>query len=990
MARDMPIWSEGRPSELAEHFHEVMGEHRKLVGLHCFLHYVAAIGSAAMHQVVVTTPKEKGRERIKNIVLTVRAIAAALPERDEEDEDDEFDEDEDIEPLVEGSPDHPLYYFYAVADMYQGRPFKPRRAPKQPSPSHPTPSESLVGQADVASGTLGSAPTSHESPVPSPGCELARDPSYNVEAEAVAEDKAVECWGPEKESMFPPQLSTPLATETEGLARDKSRDGSGQVAPSSDAPPPGSPFPGQPSVKASHSAGPPLSGLPCPTPILQEIFSHLDPRSVRVAAGVCKQFRAMFRQTRQLPFQKALECYILSMYKVTIPKGYDDGNLETRLALKWPVDGSPCAGQDLQADASRHTTLGMLPLFMDLMRHVPSMFTTQLSESEILQRALGDKPAADRRPPRPNSSPLAVFKQSEPVTWGKRRAYSSNYTKADDSKALPQGQGPLEDDYLTAASCDISIVGEMREAIHMHVNGDLLAVSHPTGWKQRDPGLTAINMTEQSWNLDHEYSHGLFEYARRVCSDRANALVWCAADGGKRVKAFRAPSGLEPLSADAACNRDIDNQMQLQYTFSTAVPGLTHKNITGLYVIGTKVFCINGHGAVFQWDIADLPPQERSRHSNRALDSDDVEDPDDEEVEGVFRGCLGMRNDEAVEEVEVSMGVNPHTVSMLPCPRRGSKLSLRSGDFCSIFDRTCLLNDGQKTLAVSLSSNVVVTYDITTMKAKQTLLGHMHEISDLAPAPLSWQQPDLFASCSRTGDVKLWDVRTPGPSAAVTLTNGRTSHVLLALALASGGSSTSEDRSQLGPGMVCFAGGTGQGIWAWDLRAGQARVLYELSTGNMVVHGLAWHEGSSSLIASCECMTENRLGESYKEDFYRIDNQGRRMPGPGDYEDEDYDDDDDDAFKEVDSDEVGVIQGALAAAGAEEDEGDLYDEDEEGGQPILDDDQPRWWPERAVHQGDDFPVYFNSISSCVLRYRFSQGAEKGVPVSRTPIWEGMW
>jgi hypothetical protein len=51
--------------------------------------------------------------------------------------------------------------------------------------------------------------------------------------------------------------------------------------------------------------------------------------------------------------------------------------------------------------------------------------------------------------------------------------------------------------------------------------------------------------------------------------------------------------------------------------------------------------------------------------------------------------------------------------------------------------------------------------------------------------------------------------------------------------------------------MYCFAGGTGQSVWAWDLRGGQGQALYELSTGNLDVDALVWHEASSSLIASC-------------------------------------------------------------------------------------------------------------------------------------------
>lgn len=73
-----------------------------------------------------------------------------------------------------------------------------------------------------------------------------------------------------------------------------------------------------------------------------------------------------------------------------------------------------------------------------------------------------------------------------------------------------------------------------------------------------------------------------------------NALVWCAADEGKRVKAFRAPKALGgPRNADAGCNSGQDNGMSLQYTLSTDGKGLKGGH-AGLQVLGTKVFAATG------------------------------------------------------------------------------------------------------------------------------------------------------------------------------------------------------------------------------------------------------------------------------------------------------------------------------------------------------------------------------------------------------------
>ena len=191
-----------------------------------------------------------------------------------------------------------------------------------------------------------------------------------------------------------------------------------------------------------------------------------------------------------------------------------------------------------------------------------------------------------------------------------------------------------------------------------------------------------------------------------------------------------------------------------------------------------------------------------------------------------------------------------------------------------------------------MGSNVIIAYDLETQRAKQQLFGHLFDIEEMSPAPAAWAgAAHVFATCARSGDVKLWDLRCTGGAAAVTMTNGCSTPVLAVVlaansssgsgtgssAAAEGGvagnaaaacagpssSSSIGGGNQLGASMLCFTGGVGESIWAWDLRrvgsgGSRAQALYELSTGNMIVNGLAWHEGSSSLMASCESGGENR------------------------------------------------------------------------------------------------------------------------------------
>jgi hypothetical protein len=93
----------------------------------------------------------------------------------------------------------------------------------------------------------------------------------------------------------------------------------------------------------------------------------------------------------------------------------------------------------------------------------------------------------------------------------------------------------------------------------MHIDGDLLSYGFSCGWKQRDPGLgaAALNVAmssssnssigRHSWAAGRQgdaaavvnHRSGLFEAVERVCSDAVNGLVWCAAESGARIKAFR-------------------------------------------------------------------------------------------------------------------------------------------------------------------------------------------------------------------------------------------------------------------------------------------------------------------------------------------------------------------------------------------------------------------------------------------------------------------
>ena len=293
-----------------------------------------------------------------------------------------------------------------------------------------------------------------------------------------------------------------------------------------------------------------------------------------------------------------------------------------------------------------------------------------------------------------------------------------------------------------------------------------------------------------------------------------------------------------------------------------------------------------GRGAVFTWDIAELPPQAESRHSMTTI----CPDYDTDDDEPMFKGHLNWRDvgRMTVDDLEVSVGVAPQQTFLLQRFSEGKDWEgikqtclLSSGD-AGLVDRYSTVPQG--TLLATMKNNMIVAYDLETQRAKQQLFGHLFEVEDISPAPAAWSgAAHVFVTCARLGDVKLWDLRCTGGAAAVTLTNGCSTSVFAvvlaanssasgtgssAAAAAESGPSRSSSNSigggnQLGASMLCFAGGEGESVWAWDLRrvgsgGSRAQALYELSTGNMIVNALAWHEGSSSLMASCESDDGNR------------------------------------------------------------------------------------------------------------------------------------
>ncbi|KAI0649447.1 hypothetical protein C8Q79DRAFT_999214 [Trametes meyenii] len=114
-------------------------------------------------------------------------------------------------------------------------------------------------------------------------------------------------------------------------------------------------------------------------------------------------------------------------------------------------------------------------------------------------------------------------------------------------------------------------------------------------------------------------------------------------------------------------------------------------------------------------------------------------------------------------------------------------------------------------------------------------LGHGQDVDRITASP---GDPNVFVTAGSDGYARIFDVRRPLPSEACA------------------------DVVFVHPDSIptLFTGGERtEQVKVWDVRG--KSVVYELSTGNNAVAGMAWNSRRSSLYVSTECRRMNRMGE---------------------------------------------------------------------------------------------------------------------------------
>ncbi|KAI0057359.1 hypothetical protein BV25DRAFT_1831186 [Artomyces pyxidatus] len=153
-----------------------------------------------------------------------------------------------------------------------------------------------------------------------------------------------------------------------------------------------------------------------------------------------------------------------------------------------------------------------------------------------------------------------------------------------------------------------------------------------------------------------------------------------------------------------------------------------------------------------------------------------------------------------------------------------------------------------------------------TQQVVSRYLGHSAHANDIVT---SKEDPHSFVTVGRDGSLRMYDCRLPAPVLAIfhnaePLSAGLYQHIG-------------------GHPYIMIGGTKSEQIKVWDVRA--KAPVYELSTGNNIVHALTWDAPRQTLYAATECSYMDRLGyyHGYRSaEFEPSSGSGSRTPDSDD------------------------------------------------------------------------------------------------------------
>lgn len=225
-------------------------------------------------------------------------------------------------------------------------------------------------------------------------------------------------------------------------------------------------------------------------------------------------------------------------------------------------------------------------------------------------------------------------------------------------------------------------------------------------------------------------------------------------------------------------------------------------------------------------------------------------------------------------------------------------------------------------------------------KSVARYIGHGAELSagGIAVSASPEGDKNVFVTACMDGLARLYDVRHPLPVLSMDCGN-RSEGCPAAVLIHPDGIPT------------VFTGGEAkEHIKMWDIRARAA--VYEMSTGNNAVVGMAWDAQHNSLYAATECRYMDRMGNSLEYRRGKVPIEQRENINQNQSQHDGVEEEDD---------------------GVEEDMEDEEEDDDDD-----DDLNMRCWPKKAYHDEDFFGYMFDAGEHRIYRYAFKEDADTRV------------
>ncbi|KAI0719179.1 hypothetical protein C8T65DRAFT_637110 [Cerioporus squamosus] len=482
---------------------------------------------------------------------------------------------------------------------------------------------------------------------------------------------------------------------------------------------------------------------------------------------------------------------------------------------------------------------------------------------------LGGSSRARDTPEEPSFLPTAWTVSHSPHPKSTRLSRFRDGVTVSATNATPLAQTILQ------ARCEVS-ADSVNCPIDAAISSDssALAVIGQAGWKYRDPTLTVFLLDEgkggdretrstpnsedgdaETWAHRHFTSMvlepGLSEIAYAVSMDAVHKLTLVA--DTHRIKTFYYGHAGDVKFGDWAPARGKNVHTLNSKAYTGPIAALPGGRIARA-----------GIGSVAIWDIDRLATHKGGKRVGR----------------GKFDTEHSWRENE-FDEIELSTGSEPTTVVNLDRDV-GHLIAPGTWQHHEPTGRMLVGESGKRTQGHY--GCFVLDLEHGGKKAMR-FLGHGGHVQQFS---VSAGDPNVFATAGGDGYARLFDVRHPLP--VMTFDHGRCKEFCMTVELI----------HPDGVPVLFSTGSRSQNIKVWDVRAGAA--VYELGTGNTIVHAFSWDAKRNALWATTECDYLDRLGYTHG---YRP----ARIPGWAKYEPEETKptsrpavDDDDDYDSEEDED----------------------------------------------------------------------------------------